>query len=381
MKKLLALLSIVLLAGCSTTEAEKLELPYSDYINESNPEVILDLNGRGSITIQLFPEVAPNTVNNFLELARNDFYTDTTFHRVIEDFMIQGGDPLGNGTGGADNRIPGEFSLNNIENDLSHYRGIVSMARASWYDSASSQFFIVHQDADFLDGNYAAFGGVVDGFDTLDKIATTETDSNDKPTEDVFIKGITINLNDYEMTETSYTEQLSEDFFLPGEYRNEENPQVLITFNNEETITLELFPEAAPVTVDNFLGLVDEGFYTDIIMHRVIEEFMIQGGDPLGIGSGGSGTEIKGEFKTNGVNNEISHVRGVVSMARSNQPNSASSQFFIVHKDSTFLDGSYAAFGAVVTGFETLDYIASVETDTQDKPLEDITIVSIERIR
>lgn len=377
MKKLLTLLFIGLLAGCSNNTSD---LPYADYLNKSNPEVIFDLNGRGEITIQLFPEIAPNTVNNFLELAQDGFYDNTMFYQIYDEVVL-GGDTNGDGTGRADNAIPGEFASNYVENDLSHVRGIVSMLRTYTYDSASSQFFIVHKDRTDLDGNYAAFGGIVDGFDTLDKIATAEKNDANFPVEEIYIKSVTIELNDYVMKDTEYTEPLSTDFFLPGEYRNEDNPQVMITFANEQTITLELFAEEAPHTVDNFLALIEEGFYDGLTMHRIIEGFMIQGGDPNGNGTGGSDEDIKGEFKANGVNNEISHVRGVLSMARSNDPNSASSQFFIVHKDSTFLDGEYAAFGAIVTGFETLDYIASVEVDGTDKPVEDIVITSIERIR
>jgi peptidyl-prolyl cis-trans isomerase B (cyclophilin B) len=377
MKKIITLLLVLLLAGCAPDLSE---LPYYEYINEDNPEIIIDYNGTGKITIQLFPEVAPNTVNNFLELAQDGFYDGVLMHRVIEDFMIQGGDPEGNGTGNAGYTIQGEFSLTGYQNDLSHFRGVISMARSQVYDSASSQFFIVHKDADFLDGSYAAFGGIVDGFDTLDDIATTAT-TNDTPDTDIYIKGIEVNLNGYKMRETSVVKPLSADFFLPGEFRSEENPQVLITYADDQEILIELFPSEAPVTVDNFLRLVEEGFYDGLIMHRIIADFMIQGGDPDGDGTGGDGTLIKGEFKSNGIDNCLSHVRGVISMARSSEPNSASSQFFIVHKDSTFLDGSYAAFGAIVTGFETLDYYASVETNASDRPLEEVVIKSIERVR
>ena len=136
-----------------------------------------------------------------------------------------------------------------------------------------------------------------------------------------------------------------------------EGNQVVITVQDYGTIELELDREAAPITVDNFVQLVQEGFYDGLTFHRIISGFMIQGGDPLGNGTGGSDVQIKGEFKSNGVDNPISHTRGVISMARSRSMDSASSQFFIVHEDSTFLDGEYAAFGHVTQGMEVVDAI------------------------
>ena len=146
---------------------------------------------------------------------------------------------------------------------------------------------------------------------------------------------------------------------------------VKIEMENGGVITLELYPDKAPKTVANFEKLVKEGFYDGLIFHRVISGFMIQGGDPTGTGMGGSEEEIPGEFAANGFENPVSHVRGVISMARTNDPNSASSQFFIMHKDGTFLDGQYAAFGKVVDGIEIVDEIAEVETNAMDKPLKE----------
>ncbi len=146
---------------------------------------------------------------------------------------------------------------------------------------------------------------------------------------------------------------------------------VRIEMENGGIIDIELYPEVAPISAKNFEKLVSEGFYDGIIFHRVISGFMIQGGDPLGMGYGGSDEKIKGEFLMNGVPNSLSHTRGVVSMARSQDPDSASSQFFICHADATFLDGQYAAFGKVVNGMDVVDAIAEVETDYRDKPLEE----------
>ena len=139
---------------------------------------------------------------------------------------------------------------------------------------------------------------------------------------------------------------------------------------NGDVMKLELYPEAAPITVENFVKLVKQGFYDGLIFHRVISGFMIQGGDPQGTGMGGAKEKIKGEFLANGVSNPIKHVRGVISMARSQLPNSASSQFFIMHQDSPHLDGQYAAFGKVVEGIEAVDRIAAVKTDFTDRPVE-----------
>ena len=143
---------------------------------------------------------------------------------------------------------------------------------------------------------------------------------------------------------------------------------VVIEMENGAKIELELYPEVAPITVKNFLKLVGEGFYEGLIFHRVIKGFMIQGGDPLGNGMGGADEKIKGEFRANGVENNLKHERGVISMARSFDPNSASSQFFIMHKDAPHLDGQYAAFGKVVSGMEAVDEIAEVPTDYNDRP-------------
>ena len=147
---------------------------------------------------------------------------------------------------------------------------------------------------------------------------------------------------------------------------------------NGDKIELELYPEIAPVTVSNFKYLCDKGFYNGLIFHRVIEGFMIQGGCPDGIGTGGPGYHIKGEFLANGVANSLKHERGVISMARAMSPDSAGSQFFIMHKDAPHLDGQYAAFGKVTKGIEVVDKIAGTKVNFNDKPLEDVVIKSIE---
>jgi len=151
---------------------------------------------------------------------------------------------------------------------------------------------------------------------------------------------------------------------------NEKNPKLSLKVKDFGTIDIELFPEVAPISVENFLKLIKENFFENLIFHRVIRNFMIQGG------WGKDVTPIKGEFKQNGVNNELLHTRGVLSMARTSNPTSASSQCFILHKNAPHLDGAYAAFGAVTKGIEIVDLIANTETDYQDRPIKDVVIES-----
>ena len=156
------------------------------------------------------------------------------------------------------------------------------------------------------------------------------------------------------------------------------NPIVRITMDSGKVIRLELYPETAPITVENFLDLVKKGFYNGLTFHRIISGFMIQGGDPDGNGMGGPGYSIKGEIKSNGVDNPLKHEKGVISMARSMDPNSAGSQFFIMHEAAPHLDGQYAAFGKVIEGLDVVDDIASVETGFQDAPVEKVIMEKVE---
>lgn len=157
-----------------------------------------------------------------------------------------------------------------------------------------------------------------------------------------------------------------------------EKPIVTITMEDNQQIILELEPSVAPNTVTNFVTLVEEGFYDGLIFHRVIPGFMIQGGDPLGNGTGGADYAIAGEFSSNGFDNKLKHERGVISMARAQDPNSASSQFFIMTEEATHLDGQYAAFGKVVEGMDVVDAIVNVERDAMDKPLQDVRMKKVE---
>jgi len=154
--------------------------------------VIIEMENGKKIKLELYPDIAPITCENFEKLVKSEFYDGLTFHRVISGFMIQGGCPKGTGTGGPGWNIKGEFSSNGVKNDLKHTRGVISMARSMMPDSAGSQFFIMHEDAPYLDGNYAAFGKVVEGIEVVDEIAETQTDYNDKPVNPQIMKKVTI---------------------------------------------------------------------------------------------------------------------------------------------------------------------------------------------
>lgn len=164
----------------------------------SNPIARITIKDYGTIVAELYPEQAPNTVNNFIELSNKKFYNNLIMHRVIKDFVIQGGDPDGIGTGGPGYSIKGEFSKNGFnDNSLSHTEGVLSMARSVDYDSAGSQFFIVSKEATYLDGEYAGFGKVIEGMDIVNKLENVETDENDKPIKDIVIESIAIEDNGY----------------------------------------------------------------------------------------------------------------------------------------------------------------------------------------
>lgn len=166
------------------------------------PIVTITMDDGGVITLELYPNIAPETVNNFVSLVNKGFYDGLTFHRIIPGFMIQGGDPLGNGTGGPGYSIKGEFKSNGFRNDLRHERGVISMARAMDPNSAGSQFFIMHADAPHLDGSYAAFGKVIDGMGVVDSIASVRTNMfNDAPVTPVIIKSITVDTKGEEFKE------------------------------------------------------------------------------------------------------------------------------------------------------------------------------------
>ena len=202
MKRLICttiMLALLLPLGCSANGAKSQSEETPAMQEQKNPVATIEMENGGIIKIELYPNIAENTVKNFISLANSGFYDGVIFHRVIEGFMIQGGDPTGTGTGGPGYRIKGEFSNNNHENNLSHTRGVISMARqgnpyfpAAAYNTAGSQFFIMHADSDFLDKDYAAFGEVIEGMDVVDAIATTDTDRNDKPLTEQRMKTVRV---------------------------------------------------------------------------------------------------------------------------------------------------------------------------------------------
>ncbi|WP_315082086.1 peptidylprolyl isomerase [uncultured Clostridium sp.] len=210
---LLVFVSSLGLVGCGNFKdnntkqnAESNSTTEDTYSN--SPEVIgnlplatINVKDYGVIEAVLYPETAPNTVNNFIDLANKGFYNNLKFHRIIKDFMIQGGDPNGDGTGGPGHSIEGEFASNGIANGLKHTKGVLSMARSQNPNSAGSQFFIMTGDAPHLDGEYAAFGKVVSGFDVLDKIGSVKTKSQDMPKDDVIIESITVDSKGVEYNE------------------------------------------------------------------------------------------------------------------------------------------------------------------------------------
>lgn len=211
--KFIAILAIsavlsISIVGCSNSKSnEKVKEDNTknqteEKIDEKDlPEVTIKVKDYGTMKGVLYPNKAPNTVNNFIALANSGFYDNLTFHRVIKDFMIQGGDPEGTGTGGPGYSIKGEFSSNGFDNDLKHTEGVLSMARARDKDSGGSQFFIMTKDSSHLDGDYAAFGTITEGLDVLHKIEDVKTDSNDKPLNEVKIESIKVDTKGKEYKE------------------------------------------------------------------------------------------------------------------------------------------------------------------------------------
>lgn len=198
---LTSFLFIIFLAACGGEESTPQEASNPDgYPNdvEENPIVTITMENDEQILVELYPEVAPNTVANFISLAEDGFYDGLIFHRVIPGFMIQGGDPEGNGTGGPDYSIAGEFASNGFENNLSHDRGVLSMARSHSPDSAGSQFFIMTETSPHLDGDYASFGKVIEGMEVVDQIVSADRDEMDKPFEDQKMKKLEVDVKGYD---------------------------------------------------------------------------------------------------------------------------------------------------------------------------------------
>ena len=387
MKKIPALILIAilcLLCLCSCNEKSSGNETYGEKfvagidMNTKNHNlhfVEITVKNYGIITLTLDETIAPTTVRNFIKLANEGFYDGLTFHRIMDGFMMQGGDPNADGSGGSPEKIKGEFISNGFYNALPHARGVISMARLSYpNDSASSQFFIVHRDSYFLDGDYAAFGWVTSGMEFVDAICeeTPVTDNNGTVLKKKQPEILSVRVvgsqegekNDRTPGNETYGEIFEANIGLDTTGHKLHNVEIKI--EKYGIITLTLDETIAPVTVQNFIKLAGEGFYDGLTLHRIMEDFMMQGGDPKGDGTGGSDEKIKGEFELNGFENPLPHVRGVISMARRSYPyDTASSQFFIMHKDDPTLNGKYAAFGWVTSGMEFVDAICE-ETPVLD---------------
>lgn len=375
MKKFIRILCVAFAVMFVFSACSKKEEKVAD-----SQKVLFTMENGATFVIETYPEYAPKTCENFINLVESGFYDGLTFHRIVDGFVAQGGDPNGDGTGDSGKKIIGEFAANGHQNNLSHTRGVVSMARGNNNNSASCQFFICYDDcSSSLDGYYAAFGKVIKGMENVDaflKVQRVVGDDGElsSPAVPVVIKTARV-ITDEEfeaLTEGEIipyeTVSLDETFTTQpprpviGDVTTIENERVRFTMADGSTFVIETLPSYAPVTCQNFIKLVNEGFYNGLTFHRVIEGFVAQGGDPNGDGTGGSAETIIGEFDTNGHENNLSHKRGIVSMARGDDKNSASSQFFICYDDcSASLDGNYAAFGRVVEGMETVDAFLEVE--------------------
>lgn len=330
---------------------------------------VIEIEGYGTITAELYGNTAPITVKNFVELAESGYYNGLTFHRIINGFMMQGG------AGAEKDAIVGEFKSNGYTNNLKHERGVLSMARTSKPDSASTQFFIMHDEAPHLDGEYAAFGKVISGMSVVDEICESVivSDSNGTvpETHQPVIKSITILSGDTTITDTDEPDSGST-ATEPGQILGDGDGATLetavathivtIEIENYGMIKAELYGNTAPISVENFVALAESGFYDGLTFHRIIEGFMMQGGAPNS--DSPALTPITGEFEANGITNNLKHERGVLSMARTNVKDSATSQFFIMHETSPHLDGNYAAFGMVIEGLDVVDAICEFAKPT-----------------
>ncbi len=419
-----------------------------DVMNFTAPQIgdkIIEMNIRdyGTVKIRLFSEYASQGVENFIGLAEQGYYDGLTFHRVIQDFMIQGGDPLGNGTGGQS--VWGSKFDGGVDAHLIHAAGAVAYANSGSTATNGSQFYIVtgtectdetfaeyeaygygfsdkskevykkSGGAPFLDGNYTVFGQVFEGLDIIFRIQNVETDVSDKPLDDVIMESVRVTeyngeelrwyISDYDYEKP--TEPPVENVPLAN-FTEPEIGEKIVTLSVKDygDIKIKVFPEYAEKGAENFLSLAEQGYYNGLTFHRVIKDFMIQGGDPNGDGTGGESV-WGGEFD-GGTDPHLIHVRGAVAYANSGSTATNGSQFYIVtgedyddtkiealinygyklsdnaiemYKENggtPFLDGGYTVFGQVISGLDIVFKIQNTETDTtSDKPLEDVIIESV----
>ena len=427
-----------------------------DIANFTAPEkgetvIIMNIKDYGEVKIKLFPEYADKGVENFVELAKKGYYDGLTFHRVIKDFMIQGGDPDGLGTGG-ESVWGGKFD-GGTDPHLIHAAGAVAYANSGSTATDGSQFYIVTgtkvDDATlasyessgysfsdkakeiyktvggtpWLDGSYTVFGQVYEGLDIIFKIQNVSTDaSNNMPMDSVIMESVKVGeydgeeikwyISDYDgYADSSAEESTTAAADLNVDAQNFTAPQEGETVVSmklkgyDDPVKIKLFPEYADKGVENFVALAESGYYNGLTFHRVIKDFMIQGGDPEGTGMGGEST-WGGSFD-GGTDPHLVHAAGAVAYANSGSTSTDGSQFYIVtgevytedkiatlesygytFSDSAkevyetaggtpWLDGSYTIFGQVYSGLDTVFAVQNVETDSSDKPVEDVVVESI----
>lgn len=421
-----------------TVPAENVEI--ANFTAPQNGDTIIEMTIKdyGTVKFRLFPEYAEMGVENFKQLAESGYYDGLTFHRIIKDFMIQGGDPNGTGTGGA-SIWGGEFD-GGTDPHLIHVPGALAYANSGSTATNGSQFYIVtgenitddtftlyenygrtftdNQKAiykqvggtPFLDGSYTVFGQVIDGLDVVYRVQYAATDANDKPfLEDVVIESVKVSqyngeeikwyISDYDYDDPA--DDVPVNFTAP----NEGDDIVVMDIKDYGTVKFRLFPEYAPKGVENFVELAKSGYYDGLTFHRIISDFMIQGGDPLGNGMGGEST-WGGSFD-GGTYYNLIHAAGAVSYANSGSTDTNGSQFFIVTGEvfddagyeslaangysvrkgtkniysivggTPHLDGGYTVFGQVIDGLDIVFEIQNVETDASSKPLDDVIINSV----
>lgn len=361
MKKLISLTAIIMLIclsvfALSSCGAQPFEAEVTvDTEGHSLHYVEIVFKNYGTVSLTLDATVAPITVDNFLKLANSGYYNNSYIGRVQQGFVMQ------NAEGKGTDCIKGEFEDNGFTNNLLHKKGVISMARNDFNNSASDQFFIMLTDYSGLDGGYAAFGWVTDGMNVIEKIADSIPEAAYEDNMGFLYEQYmpmieTIRVTGNNGVPSPYKEPVppAAEEFTPNISVDTEGHTlhtVEMSLKGYGKVTMVLDETVAPITVQHFLKLVEEGHFDGLSMLRLQESFVAQ------LGGGEGAATIKGEFSSNGVENKLKHKKGILSMARSTEPDSASDQFFIMLSANSTLDGDYAAFGWVTSGMNILEYI------------------------
>ena len=420
--------------------AQNIEIANFTEPQKGDTIIIMKVKDYGEVKFRLFPEYAEKGVENFVELAKKGYYDGLTFHRVIKDFMIQGGDPVGNGTGG-ESVWGGEFD-GGTDPHLIHASGALAYANSGSTATDGSQFYVVtgtictKDDINYyrqngmnispqqeeiyttvggtpwLDGGYTVFGQVIDGLDIIFKLQNVATGANDKPNEDVIIESMTV--GEYNGEEIHWFMRDYQDIAPTAadvdvmNFTEPEEGETIVTMDIEgydHPVMFKLFPEYASKGVENFVELAKSGYYDGLRFHRVIKDFMIQGGDPAGNGTGGEC--IWGGKFDGGTDPHLIHVAGALAYANSGSTSTNGSQFYIVTGEvysdneinelinsgyplsedqkelystvggTPWLDGNYTVFGQVFEGLDIIFDIQNADTDEYDMPNKDVTIKSV----